>query len=166
MKIIDFTFFADSVRLFHGNGAYTDVWFEENTGKILTRIKNWTISNVQHTGIYLGTCSHTGEELVMHNHLFEGGGRPHISTFEEYAGGQDVYLKSGNCINDIHTILDIALTHILEGRPYMPLTYNCQIFSSTACNSKPVSEDAAKWLTGFAVVAGVGLFGKLLFGQS
>ena len=150
MKIIDYTFLPNGliqIRLI-GNQVLL-VRRDVNSGKLITRSKVRTLSGVQHTGIWLGSEYHTGRSLIMHNHYQFG--TAHISTYQDYALGQQVYFKGGRCVNDPSKVLQIALAEAKAGKPYDVILYNCQHFTSRACNNVHFSEDLAKW--------GAGLFG-------
>lgn len=130
------------------------VQLDEYSGRIITRKKVDTISNVQHTGIWLGRCLHTRRQLVIHNHYKYG--TAHIADLESYAYGETVYLKNERCTNDPVTVLKIGLNHVRARKPYRALSYNCQTFTNTACHNSGYSEDAVKWtgriLGGLAIV--------------
>lgn len=144
MKLISYDFLKNGfLRLdFPGN---QNLWvrLDEQSGRIITRIKINTISRVQHTGIWLGTDMQTQKQLILHNHIDMGSA--YISTLEAYAHGQRVYWKNENCRNDRLRVLQIGLNHVMAGKRYHALSYNCQTYTNAACHNSHHSEDVAKW---------------------
>ena len=151
MKVNYFTYLKGNVLLIVLNtGQKKWIRLDDNSGRILTRLKVNSLTNVQHPGIWLGTDYYTGEGYVIHNHYHFGSA--HIATLPTYAAGQQVYWKEGRCTNDPMNVINTGLAHVIEGKPYNWLNYNCQTFANTACYNKPVSEDVNKW---FEVALGV-----------
>lgn len=155
MKVNNYTYLQDNLLLIIlETGQKKWIRLDDNSGKILTRPKVDSLTKVQHPGIWLGTDYNTGESYVIHNHYHFGGA--HIATFSAYAAGQQVSWKAGRCTNDPMRVINTGLAHVVSGKPYDLLNYNCQTFANTACYNKPVSEDVNKW---FEVVLGVLLVG-------
>lgn len=155
MKVNNYTYLQDNLLLIVlDTGQKKRIRLDGNSGKILTRPKVNSLTNVQHPGIWLGTDYYTGEGYVIHNHYHFGGA--HIATFPAYAAGQQVTWKAGRCTNDPMRVINTGLAHVVLGKPYDWLNYNCQTFANTACYNKPVSEDVNKW---FEVALGVLLVG-------
>lgn len=144
MKIYNYQFFStDLLRLDSSNGHSVWVKLDADSGRIVTRLKRNTISNVQHPGIWLGCEYQSGTPLVIHNHYLQGGA--HISTFDAYAVGQNVNWIDGVCRNDWQTVLKIGLNHVISGKQYRALDYNCQTFTNTACHNQSRSESVEMW---------------------
>lgn len=161
MKIINYSFLVNGLIQIHLTGNRV-VWVrrDENSGQIVTRRKNPTLSNVQHTGIWLGVDTQTGQPLILHNHY--GVGTVHITSYHDYAYGQTVYLQGGRCTNPPSRVLEIALAEAKAGTPYSVLLYNCQHLTNRACHNRHHSEDLAKWGMGFFGVACVVLIARAL----
>lgn len=134
----------DLVVLHLSNGAQKWIKLDDRSGRIVTRQKVDTISNIMHPGIFLGTDYYTGKVYVIHNHYKYGSA--YISTFSEYASGRPVYWQAEKCTNPPREVLEIGLKHAVSKKSYHPLEYNCQTFTNTACHNKPVSEDVEKWV--------------------
>ncbi|MFN0214227.1 MAG: hypothetical protein ACKVT2_08225 [Saprospiraceae bacterium] len=117
---------------------------DDSSGKIVFRSKVDAVIEVRHTGIWLGTDFHTGEVYVIHNHYDFGG--THIATLSAYAAGQQVHWKKGSCTNDPRQVINKGLDHVVSGRSYNGLIYNCHTFTNTACYNNPISENVRKWL--------------------
>ena len=88
---------------------------------------------------------------VIHNHPLPG--YAHITTAEDYAQGQIIRLKQTVCVNDLMTVLQVGLNHVLEKRKYRLLSNNYQTLVNTACSNRSYSEDVAKW--GALAVCGI-----------
>lgn len=117
----------------------------EDSGRVVTRKKVGTISNVNHPGIYVGIDSFTDEPYILHNHykIFKTAG---VSPFWEYAAGEKVRWDNRPCSNSKIEVLQIGLNHAINREPYRWLTNNCQITVNDACNNKRTSEDVGKWV--------------------
>lgn len=152
MNITDFYFLNNGLLSLHlPTGRIILVQLDEHSGRIITRKKIDTISNVQHTGIWLGHCLHTHQQLVLHNHYKFG--TAHISGLEAYTYGQTVYFKDEKCVNSPRAVLEVGLNQVLAQKPYRPLSYNCQTFTNTACHNSSHSEDVGKWIGRIALGA-------------
>lgn len=144
MKIYNYQFFStDLLRLDFSNGHSAWVKLDTDSGRIVTRLKKDTISQVPHPGIWLGTHYDSGTPLILHNHKHWGGA--HIATLETYADGQEVFWKNDVCINDWRTVIEIGLGHVISGKRYRWFDYNCQTFTNTACHNQPRSESVEMW---------------------
>lgn len=144
MKLKGYSFLnTNLLQLNFQGGNSKTVILDEHSGRVITRLKVNTISKVQHTGIWLGTDYDSGETLIIHNHYRYGSA--HIATRQDFAAGQQDYWKDETCSNDWLTVIRTALNHVVAGRHYSVLDYNCQSFTNTACNNKSMSEDVRKW---------------------
>ena len=156
MKLLYFNFIGDNLlHLNLVNNQSTWIKLDENSGKTVTRDKVGTFSKIQHTGIWVGRDYYTNAPIIMHNHYHYGSA--YLSTMEDYSQNQNVYWKDEICANGWKTVLTIGLNHVIQGKTYRPLTYNCQTYTNTACHNSSHSEDVIKWigrvLGGIAVVA-------------
>lgn len=142
------------------NGSYLTVVLDENSGKVMTRLKVGTISNVNHTGIWLGYDYQSRTPLVLHNHYRYGSA--FVDTFESYKAGQKVEWKNTTCTNDWLSVITKGLDQVLAGKRYALLDYNCQTFTNMACHNTRHSEDVSKWLGGILIgLLGIGLVSSL-----
>ncbi len=145
MKVNCYTCLDDNILLLVLNeGQKKWIMLDDRSGKIIFRSKVDSLVDVRHPGIWLGTDYQTGEVYVIHNHYHFGG--THIATFSVYAAGQQVHWKKGSCTNDPKQVIKTGLDHVVSGRSYNWLIYNCQTFTNTACNNNPISENVSKWL--------------------
>lgn len=126
----------------------------EDSGRIVTRKKVGTISNLNHPGINVGNEIGTNEIFILHNHykIFKTAG---VSPYSEYAAGEKVNWDNRVCVNNKMLVLQNGLDQAIKREKYHWLTNNCQITVNDACNNKRTSEDVAKW--GGRIAAG-GLF--------
>jgi len=145
MKLINYEIFHNNgtVRLDLLGGWTLWVSLDEHSGKVVTRPKVGTITNIQHPGIWLGTNFHTGETLIMHNHYKIGA--PYISSFHEYSQNQVVSWRNDTCINHPNTVIQVGLNRIISGEPYNLVNNNCQVFTNIACHNRRNSEDVTRW---------------------
>ena len=137
------------------NGATLVIFLNENSGKVYYRLKIDTVSQIKHTGIYLGT-DRFGTHYMMHNHYENG--RPCIVTFEGFTKGKEYYEYHINSENAPLRVIEIALNEIIRGEQYDSVRYNCQTFINVACINKRKSDDVDKWL-GRAIVGSLFFFG-------
>lgn len=144
MKLKRYSFLnTNLLQLDFQGGDSKVIILEEYSGRVISRLKVNTISKVEHTGIWLGTDYNSGETLIIHNHYRYGSA--HVTTRQDFAAGQQEYWKDETCSNDWLTVVRTALSHVVTGRHYNFLDYNCQSFTNTACHNKSVSEDVRKW---------------------
>ena len=140
-------FYHMSVWLFITiTGKTVFINIDECSGKILTRTKGGSISNVQHTGIYLGRNTYFNEHYVLHNHIKVG--RAYISTYQEYCDGTNAYWQNETCVNDRYTVISKGLEMIIEGQSYDLISNNCQVYTNRACHNSSHSQDVNKWAGG------------------
>ncbi len=144
-----------ALYIYMTNGATLAIFLNENSGKVYYRLKIDTVSQVKHTGIYLGT-DRFGTHYMMHNH-FENG-RPCIVTFQGFAKGKEYYEYNINPENAPFLVIEIGLNEILRGERYDSVNYNCQTFINLACLNKRKSDDVDKWI-GRVVVGSLLFFG-------
>jgi hypothetical protein len=162
-RLVNYQFFNGSIRLDYQSGQSIWVSLDENSGRVLTRLKKGTLSSVQHTGIWLGTAPFTGVSYVLHNHYLQGGA--HVATYDDYASGQQVYWKQGACTNDWLSVIKKGLYHVIIGKHYNWLDYNCQTFTNAACHNQYKSEDVAKWVGILASVTALFFLGAIAQGS-
>jgi hypothetical protein len=143
------------------NGSTLTIFLNADSGKAYYRFKIKTVSQVKHTGIYLGTDMF-GTHYVMHNHYDNG--RPCIVALDDFTKGQDFYAYDIISENSPLRIIEIGLNEILRGERYDAVSYNCQTFVNLACLNRRKSADVEKWaarvffgslaLLGIAAIAG------------
>jgi len=133
------------LELSFSNGTTKLIRLTEDSGRVVTRKKVDTISNVNHPGIYVGVEVHTDEPFILHNHyrIFKTAG---VSPFWEYAAGEKVHWDNRICVNDKMLVLQKGLDQAIRRKKYHWLTNNCQITVNDACNNERKSEDVGKWI--------------------
>lgn len=147
----------DLLELSFSNGTTKLIRLTEDSGRVVTRKKVDTISNVNHPGIYVGVEVHTDEPFILHNHyrIFKTAG---VSPFYEYAAGEKVSWDVRACVNDKMLVLQKGLHQAVLRKKYHWLTNNCQITVNDACSNQRISEDVGKWASRIAF----GLFAALV----
>ncbi len=145
----------DTLFIYMTNGSTLVIFLNENSGKVYYRFKIDTVSQVRHTGIYLGADG-LGTQYVMHNHYENG--RPCIVSLKGFTKGKDFYEYSINRLNSSLQVVEIGLNEILRGERYDSVNYNCQTFVNIACINKRKSDDVDKWI-GRIVVGSLLFFG-------
>ena len=158
--------YLDSYQSYHNgllelsfsNGVTKLLQLTEDSGRIVTRKKVGTISNVNHPGIYVGIDVHSNEEFILHNHyrIFKTAG---VSLFWEYAAGEKVYWDERVCVNDKMLVLQKGLNQAIRRKKYHWLTNNCQVTVNDSCNNQRTSEDVGKWIGRIAL----GVFAAAVF---
>ncbi|HMJ71392.1 MAG TPA: hypothetical protein VK508_20995 [Cyclobacteriaceae bacterium] len=137
------------------------IYFNQNSGKVYYRSKINTISEIKHTGIYLGVDIY-GTPYFIHNHY--QGGRPSIVTLEDFSKGQTIQEYAHSPKNGAIEIIRKALEEVVRGEQYHPVHYNCQTLVNIACNLKRQSEDVDKWMgrlfLGSMLLIGIGIFNR------
>ncbi|WP_367389078.1 hypothetical protein [Lewinella sp. LCG006] len=147
MKILHYSFLPNGlIRVDYPGNQILWIQRNEHSGRVVRRTKINTLSKVQHTGIYLGVDYYTREPLILHNHYRVG--FPYISTYQDYALGQQVYWHEGRCTNNPSMVLSIALRDAKAGISYDVLLNNCQTYTNRACHNRNHSEDVTKWVGG------------------
>ena len=134
--LLELSFSNDEIKL---------IQLTEDSGRVVTRKKVDTLSNVNHPGIHIGVEIHTNEVFILHNHyrIFKTAG---VSPFWEYAAGEPVSWDNRPCVNDKMLVLQKGLDQAVRREKYHWLTNNCQITVNDACRNDRVSEDVEKWV--------------------
>jgi hypothetical protein len=145
----------NTLFIYMTNGATLVIFLNENSGKVYYRFKIDTVSQVKHTGIYLGTDMN-GVHYMMHNHYENS--RPCIVTLDGFRKGKDFYEYTINPLNSSLEVIEIGLKEVLRGERYDSVNYNCQTFVNIACINKRKSDDVDKWI-GRVVVGSLLFFG-------
>lgn len=135
----------NQLKLSFSNGNSTIIRLSENSGRIVTRKKVGSVSDVNHPGIYVGEELHSNEPFILHNHykIFRTAG---VSPLGEYAANQEVFWDNRICVNNKMQVLQNGLNQALNHELYHWLTYNCQTTVNDACSNKRNSEDVEKWI--------------------
>ncbi len=142
----NYQFYSNGLlELSFSNGTTRLIRLTEDSGRVVTRKKVDTISNVNHPGIYVGVEVHTDEPFILHNHyrIFKTAG---VSPFWEYAAGEKVHWDNRICVNDKMLVLQKGLNQAILRKKYHWLTNNCQITVNDACRNERKSEDVGKWI--------------------
>lgn len=159
MTMKNYKLFTDGVIIFLTNGQSFTVYFTKDSGKIFYRLKIDTISNVKHTGIFLGVDSN-GNRLYMHNHFQTG--RPAIECEINFSKGMPLYLYEKQPSNPQLKVIECGLQQVLQAKEYNWLDYNCQVYTNIAANNQAKSESVNNWIGGL-LLAGVAWFGIKTF---
>lgn len=147
------------VRIHLEDGRIQVIYFNQDSGKVYYRLKIDTISEVKHTGIYLGTDDY-GTHYFIHNHYHVG--RPCVVTAKDFSKGHQIHEYSHTSLNDSLTVIQKGLEEVIRGETYHSVSYNCQTLINLACNNKRQSEDVDKWV-GRLVFAGLIALGVAAF---
>lgn len=133
------------LELSFSNGVRKLIRLTKDSGRIVTRKKVDTVSNVNHPGIYVGVDVHSNEAFILHNHyrIFKTAG---VSPFEEYASGEEVRWDNRICVNNKMKVLQKGLDQAIRREKYHWLTNNCQVTVNDACSNQRTSEDVGKWI--------------------
>jgi len=141
------------------NGQWIQIHFTDRTGKFIYRYKIDTITGVKHPGMILGTTNN-GVEIVLHNHYHYG--QAILHSWADYAKGQQVYWHDISCTNPILKRVQIALSKVVDGESYRPLSYNCQSYANMACSNRRTSESVSNALGVGLFLGGLALVGALV----
>lgn len=133
------------LELSFSNGVRKLIRLTKDSGRIVTRKKVDTVSNVNHPGIYVGVDVHSNEASILHNHyrIFKTAG---VSPFGEYASGEKVRWDNRICVNNKMQVLQKGLDQAIRREKYHWLTNNCQVTVNDACSNQRTSEDVGKWI--------------------
>jgi hypothetical protein len=142
--------YNNRVEIVKNDGSIFTIYFNQNSGKVYYRYKIGTLSNVKHSGIYLGADAY-GTEYFLHNHYHFG--KAHITTAANFIQGKPLYIYNEKCSNTPLRVIEIGLNEILRGESYKPVSYNCQTFTNTACNNQRKSADAEKVIGGIVLAS-------------
>jgi hypothetical protein len=141
-----------------------NVYFSENSGKICTRGKIDTLTDVLHPGIVIGKDK-TGREWIAHNHYAHG--KPMFEILDGYCKGRTVEWDNRIVNYSPKEIVKRAIAEQLKGKSYNAITYNCQTFVNIVVQNKPSSEAIDKLsdsgLFIGTILGGIGLASKNKF---
>jgi hypothetical protein len=163
MKIKNYQMYSNFVRVHFSNGNYKDIYYTANSGKPYFRYKIDTISDVRHTGIFIGK-DYWGQAYYVDNHYKAGS--PRLITENEFTLGKPMYQYNINCTNAWDVIISKALDHVLRQRSFNAVTYNCQSLTNDCCNNSLASEDAMKWVGRAAASVGIFLLLGAIFSNN
>jgi hypothetical protein len=155
---MEYKIYKNGVKLYTKDQRVEPIFFTKNIGKVFYRFKIGTISDVKHSGIFLGV-DQGNTPYFIHNHYATG--KAKIDPLNKFSQGKAIHLYEEKCTNEPRKVIRIALDLVKSGKPYDFLNYNCQTFSNKACHNQPISEDVQKWAGGIALFSlmalGVGL---------
>lgn len=150
---------GDVLMLEYNNYHRRSVRLNQNSGTIWGCEKPIVYPlSVTHTGIYLGTCTQTGEHLFIHSHPRHG--KAVIGNKQDFCQDRPMWVEETACTNSPAQVLGIGLQHVAQQTAYSVLYSNCQHLTSQACNNQAKSKDLQA--VG-SVVAGVGLLSLFLW---
>lgn len=134
------------------NEGLMKIYFFEHSGKVLTRGKIDTITDVSHPGIIMGVDVYN-RVWVLHNHYsFD---KPVFEVLENYSKAQTTYWDN---IETKFTQKEIVIRAVAEqalGKTYNAVTYNCQTFVSIIVQGKPSSPAVDKLADGAMILGTV-----------
>jgi len=137
----------------HFHDRHRDIQLSQDSGKIVWRYKLGGF--IKHTGIELGVCAHTGEQLYIHNHPDEG--QASIVSASDFRQGQTIYYENKSCANNPYQVIVIGLSAVIQQVSYRVMGSNCQNLTTGACNNVSNSPDLNKAVYGLAAL-GLGYF--------
>ena len=147
------------VRIHLEDGRIQVIYFNQDSGKVYYRLKIDTISEVKHTGIYLGVDDY-GNHYFIHNHYHVG--RPCVVSLQDFSKGHTIHEYVHTPTNAPLTIIQKGLEEVVRGELYHSINYNCQTLINIACINKRKSEDVDKWISrvfvGGLIVLGIAAF--------
>lgn len=126
----------NGVKIATKNKVY-DIYFTENSGKIIYRDKIDTIIGIKHPGIILGDDIE-GTTWVIHNHYKIG--QPEIVTLQAFSLGAKTFYDNRTVWYHREEIVDRAIEAWKMKEKYHWLYNNCQHFVSEASQGKRKSE--------------------------
>lgn len=136
------------------------VYLDENSGRIVKRMKINTATGVWHPGVRIGMTV-DNFEIIAHNHFQVG--RPSIATRAQYTQRQVMYWDDNRTCNQTRMdTIKSALEQIKIGKAYHFWDYNCQTFVNIACTRKAKSESVENAKAGLGVAASVLLVFSLI----
>lgn len=120
-----------------GQGSKVSIFYTPDSGRIIYRDKIDTIIGIKHPGIILGSDIR-GIVWVIHNHYQIG--CPAIVTLEEFCSGSKFFYDLREVFYDTYEVIDRALDHWRDGKPYSWLIHNCQQFVNKIVQNRNYSE--------------------------
>lgn len=134
-----------------------EINFSIDSGRVVTREKIDTVTQVYHPGIVLGNDIF-GQTWVAHNHYSNK--RPICETMDKYALGQQLYWDDRPEKFSRTELVHRAIDEVIDAKSYDPINYNCQIFVNKVVADEHVSESVDN-LANIAIVGGalLGLLG-------
>lgn len=102
-----------------------EIYYDVDSGKVATREKIDTITQVYHPCIILGRDG-DGYLWVAHNHIDRG--RPIFERLNSYSLGQKVIFDNRQVNYTPSQIVQRAIDEVLKGKKYQTVNYNCQTF--------------------------------------
>lgn len=123
------------------NEGLVEIFQYVDSGKVITRKKIDTITDVDHPGIILGKDK-AGRIWTAHNH-FEIG-RPTYHTLQAFAKGQKVFYDQRSVDYTQTQIVERTIAEVQKGKTYNRLNYNCQTFVNLIATNTNKSEAVDK----------------------
>lgn len=151
--------YGDLIVLYRSDGRHRRVLLQQNSGDIMGCEKPIVHPvSVTHTGIYLGTCLNTGEDLFIHSHPRHG--KVALGNRQDFCQDRRMWVEETVCANTRNQIVNVGLEHLVNGTAYSLLASNCQHLTSLACNNQAKSKDLQ---TAGLVLGGLGLLGLFVW---
>jgi deoxycytidylate deaminase len=132
--------------------GYRDIQLNQHSGKIVWRRK--LRGSIQHTGIELGRCRQTREQLYIHNHPNQR--QASIVSAAEFGQGNPIYYENEPCVNTPLQVIEVGLSAVIQRVPYRVMSSNCQNLTNGACKNVSYSQDLNKVIGGVAAAVAIG----------
>jgi hypothetical protein len=118
------------------------------------------IPGVWHYGVYLGFVNSI--PVVIHNSKVER--RVVVSPYDQFSGGQPVYLVKRPAAELVDALVEAALS--LEGTQYDLLNFNCETFANLVHEGTPTSPQVTGWMTVATSLVGIGVLSRYASGST
>lgn len=157
---VEHSMHGDLIVLYWNDGRRRKVLLHQSSGNIMGCEKPIVHPfSITHTGIYLGTCWNTGEDLFIHSHPKHG--QVVLGNRQDFCQDRPMWVEETTCVNTRAQIINVSLAHLVNGTAYHLLKSNCQHLTSLACNNQAKSKDLQ---TVGLMLGGLGLLGLLWAG--
>ncbi|MBS1594103.1 MAG: hypothetical protein JST90_07245 [Bacteroidetes bacterium] len=121
----------------YSNYLPQQLFWTENSGRIVFRKKIDTVIGIDHPGIVLGKDIY-GYEWIAHHHYKNV--YPSIDRMDAFSLGREVYYSNKPVYYDRAKIVERTIYHWLEKKEYSWLRQNCQHFVNNIANGTHTSE--------------------------
>ncbi len=148
------------LSLLKANLELTEIFQYENSGKVITREKIDTVTEVFHPGIIIGKDKY-GRIWVAHNHFSNK--RPTFDLFDNFNNSRKPLWDKRKVRFSPEEIVQRAIAEVLKGKKYTWVNYNCQIFVNLIVRDEHTSEAVDKIADAAMVVAVVTSILGLIF---
>lgn len=119
------------------SGQLVEIFKFEHSGKVVSRKKINTITQVDHPGIILGIDGND-RWWVAHNHYEHG--RPMFELYSSFLKSENGFWDIREVYFDRDEIVRRAVAEVQKGRSYQSVRYNCQTFVNMVVRGENESE--------------------------